>query len=56
MTTHGNYFYIAWKEGLMSPDHNIHVGIKNGMWDRFNHTDDGDDMVGFSRVYAEEIE
>jgi hypothetical protein len=37
-------------------DKNIHVGIKNGMFNITDHTDDGDNDVGFSRIHGEDIE
>lgn len=34
----------------------LQVGIKNSMWNHTHHNEDGDDAMGWSRVYAEEIE
>ncbi|KAI0078956.1 Arginase/deacetylase [Panus rudis PR-1116 ss-1] len=53
--SHGNYFYYAYKEGLLAPNQsNIHVGIRGALnsWDDY----DNDAEVGFVISHAEDIE
>ncbi|WWC69057.1 agmatinase [Kwoniella pini CBS 10737] len=47
--THGDYFYFAWKEGLMS-ETNIHAGIRS------NCDMPSDIETNFSTILADEIE
>lgn len=51
---HGTYFYFAAKEGLISADANIHVGIRSKLHVPEDYVDDA--RCGFQLVEAAEID
>jgi len=52
--THGTPFRRAWEEGLLDPNHTMHVGIRGSL---YSDTDLSDDAgMGFAIVHAREFE
>ncbi|KAI8099164.1 arginase family protein [Halteromyces radiatus] len=51
---HGTYFYFAAKEGLMSKNQNIHVGIRSKVFTPHDYKDDH--KLGFQLIEANEID
>ncbi|CAG9984527.1 unnamed protein product [Clonostachys byssicola] len=52
--THGSFFYLASKEGLLHNDTNIHAGLRTTLGSLADYEDD--DKCGFVRVEAHEID
>ncbi|CAH0021631.1 unnamed protein product, partial [Clonostachys rhizophaga] len=54
IVTHGSFFYLASKEGLLSNDTNIHAGLRTTLGSLDDYDDD--DKCGFFRIEAREID
>ena len=52
--THGTPFRRAWEEGLLSPDHTMHVGIRGSLYSEQDLADDA--RMGFSVVHARDMD
>ena len=52
--THGTPFRRAWEEGLLDPNHTMHVGIRGSLYSEDDLTDDAG--MGFAIVHAREFE
>lgn len=52
--THGTPFRRASEEGLIDPEHSIHVGIRGPLYDRADLSDDR--RLGFSIVHCREVD
>ena len=52
--THGTPFRRAWDEGLLDPDHTMHVGIRGSLYSAQDLRDDA--AMGFKIVHAREME
>ena len=52
--THGTPFRRAWDEGLLDPDHTMHVGIRGSLYSAQDLLDDAE--MGFKIVHAREME
>ncbi len=52
--THGTPFRRAWDEGLLDPDHTMHVGIRGSLYSAQDLRDDA--SMGFKIVHAREMD
>ncbi|HEX2893327.1 MAG TPA: agmatinase [Marmoricola sp.] len=52
--THGTPFRRAWEEGLLSPEHTMHVGIRGSLYSADDLREDA--AMGFSIVHAREMD
>lgn len=52
--THGTPFRRAWDEGLLDPDHTMHVGIRGSLYSAQDLRDDA--AMGFKVVHAREMD
>jgi agmatinase len=52
--THGTPFRRAWDEGLLDPDHTMHVGIRGSLYSAQDLRDDA--AMGFKIVHAREMD
>lgn len=53
--THGTMLHLAHKEGLMSNDSNMHLGLRSMMFDKLDDLDN-DRRCGFNYIRAREID
>ncbi|KAH3686022.1 hypothetical protein WICPIJ_003022 [Wickerhamomyces pijperi] len=51
--THGTMLYLAYEDGLLSKDTNMHVGLRTRLSDASDYEDD--DVQGFQRIHADDI-
>ena len=52
--THGTPFRRAWEEGLLSPEHTMHVGIRGSLYSDADLREDA--AMGFSIVHARDMD
>ena len=52
--THGTPFRRAWEEGLLDPEHTMHVGIRGSLYSDRDLADDAD--MGFKIVHARDMD
>ena len=52
--THGTPFRRAWEEGLLDPDHTMHVGIRGSLYSDRDLAEDAD--MGFKIVHARDMD
>ena len=52
--THGTPFRRAWEEGLLDPEHTMHVGIRGSLYSAQDLRDDA--AMGFKVVHARELD
>jgi agmatinase len=52
--THGTPFRRAWEEGLLDPEHTMHVGIRGSLYSEQDLADDA--SMGFKIVHAREMD
>ena len=51
--THGSMLWMAYEEGLLSNNTNVHVGLRTRLSDYGDYEDD--DVQGFARIHADDI-